>query len=395
MSRTIRFDSVGGASGNMLLGALVDLGADVDAIRRYLSTLSLEPFEITTEALREHGFAGTFLNVAIPPDTPMPHRHLSDIRRLIEEADLPADAAELTLLTFEKLANAEAAVHGTTPDKVHFHEVGAVDSIVDITGACLALHLLGIDHVEVGALPLGQGEIKTAHGVMPVPVPATVELLKGHPVKQTSEPFELVTPTGAALLMTWSEKLSGSNPCPTNCRVEATGVGFGQRKLQQRPNMIRAIMLQPEAASDELEPCLVLECNLDDTVPELLGSLSQKLLAGGALDVFTTSVQMKKQRPGTLLTVLCRLDDREAMLDAIFTESTTFGVREHVTRRTVLGRRHQAVETDYGTVRVKIGTWKGRDITTAPEHGDCVRCAEERGVAVRTVYEAALRAFTP
>jgi uncharacterized protein (DUF111 family) len=224
--------------------------------------------------------------------------------------------------------------------------------------------------------------------VLPVPVPATVELLKGHPTVQTQEPHELVTPTGAALLMEWK---SAASP-PSSVSTGPVGHGFGHRHLDSRPNLLRARLLETVEQDEATDDGLVLECQVDDTVPELLGALVERLLREGALDAFTTPVQMKKQRPGTLLTVLCRPGQKAALLDLIFRESTTFGVREYPTNRTVLERRHVEVETPYGAVRIKIGTWHGEDVTSAPEMDDCIKRAEEHGVAVRRVYEAALQA---
>jgi len=225
---------------------------------------------------------------------------------------------------------------------------------------------------------------------MPLPVPATTELLKGHPVVQTNEPNELVTPTGAALLTSWMQQFPA--PDYAAATITAIGNGIGHRELAGRTNLLRATVLETDSEDvSGTDTCLVLECNLDDTIPELIGSLSGKLLSQGALDVFTTPVQMKKQRPATLLTVLCRESERDALVDTVFAESTTFGVREYPVRRSVLDRRFEDVTTPYGTVKVKLGILRGEVITRAPEHDDCVRCAEEHGVAVRAVYEAAAR----
>lgn len=383
----LRFDSVGGASGDMVLSALIDLGVDVQELTSRLRSLSVEPFGIECEACRHGGFAGSRATVNIH-DHDHPHRHLSDIRDLIADSDLDESVKALSIKVFELLAEAEATVHGTTPDRIHFHEVGAMDSIVDIVGSCLALHMLNVDGVEVSSLPVGRGTVKCDHGVMPLPVPATAEMLKGHVTVATDEPFELVTPTGAALLCCWMAEM----PVSLGQRVvERTGYGFGHRELNSRPNLLRATLLEGGGNANTCDECLVLECNLDDMVPELIGSLTVKLMQNGALDVFTAPVQMKKQRPGTLLTVLARPGDREAMLDTVFAETTTFGVREYVAQRTILERRIVEVATSYGQVRVKIGIWKGKDITRAPEHDDCVARAEAAGVPVREVYEEALR----
>jgi uncharacterized protein (TIGR00299 family) protein len=371
----------------MILSALVDLGVDASELSSQLESLSIEPFGLECESCRDSGFAGTRVTVNIH-DHDHPHRHLADICGLINASALADPVKALSIKVFELLADAEAAVHGTTRDKIQFHEVGAMDSIVDIVGSCAALHMLGVDGVEVSPLPLGQGTVNCDHGVMPLPVPATAEILKGRATISTDEPYELVTPTGASLLCCWAAEMPVQSGERT---IERIGYGFGMRKLKSRPNLLRATLLERKGGTPSGDECLVLECNLDDMVPELVGSLTGKLMQKGALDVFTTPVQMKKQRPGTLLTVLARPADRDTLLDITFTETTTFGVREYITQRTILARRIVDVDTRYGRVRVKVGTWKGRDITRAPEHDDCVACAETAGVPVREVYEEALR----
>lgn len=400
--RLLNFSSIGGASGDMILAALVDLGVGPETLQAKIASLPIEPFVIEPEAVEAGGWTGTRLHVRIKPQDPSPHRHLSSIRELIADSALSDRTKALSIRVFERLATAEAAVHKTTAEKVHFHEVGAVDSLVDIVGACVARDLLNVDAVQVGPLPLGTGSTTCDHGPIPIPVPAVVELLKDHPVQQTDEPFELVTPTGAAVLTEWqaeSRQLSATHhdvgTHPTNFRIVAVGNGFGQRTLNGRPNLLRAALLESagEEPGELHDECCVLKCSIDDTVPELLGSLAQRLVDDGALDVFTTPAQMKKQRPGTLLTVLCRPDQRDGFVETIFRESTTFGIRESISRRTVLERRMVEVDTPYGAVHVKVGAWKGKDITRAPEHKDCVRCAEEHDVPVRLVYEEALRAL--
>ncbi|MFC1497585.1 nickel pincer cofactor biosynthesis protein LarC [Verrucomicrobiota bacterium] len=399
--KVLRFDSVGGASGDMILASFIDLGINAKTLQEKLYSLSIEKFDLQITPFAEHDFNGTQVSVNVPESDNLSRRTLKDIRKLIEESDLSQTVKTMAIDIFERLAEAEAKVHNTTPDKIHFHEVGAIDSIVDIVGCCIALEMLEVDKTEAGPLPIGKGTTKCAHGVLPLPVPATAKLLKGHPIEQTDEPFELVTPTGAAVLMTWTNKTSAFSLQPSV--LSRTGYGFGHRKLNNRPNMLRAMILETELRSpsvakamagrqvSSLSPlaCLILECNIDDTIPELIGSLSSKLIKKGALDVFTSPVQMKKQRPGTLLTVLCKPEDRETFIDMIFSESTTFGIREYTTHRTILERRHEEVETPYGKVRIKIGSWKGKDITHAPEHDDCVKCAEKHGVSVRKVYESA------
>jgi len=386
----LRFDSVGGASGDMLLAALAGLGADEDTVRRALASLDVEPFDLVFEPVKESGLRGLRADVRVRRAASS-HRHLQQIRDLIDRSQLPPAAKQMSVKVFEALAAAEGAVHGTEPERVHFHEVGAVDSIVDIAGCCTAFALLEVEGVTVTPLPLGQGTVATAHGRIPVPAPATVELLKGLPVTHTGEDAELVTPTAAALLTTWRAACAGRRADGPEEIVRAS-TAFGHRRLTGRPNLLRVLLTRPAAAQPVVDECVVLECNLDDTVPELVGSLCSRALEEGALDAYTTPVQMKKQRPGVVFTVLARAADRSRFLDLLFAETTTFGIREYGVRRTKLDRRHVDAVTPYGTVRVKVGTWRGRVLTRAPEHDDCVRRAREHGVPVRAVYEAALAA---
>ncbi len=388
--KTLHFEPVGGASGDMILGALIELGVEAQFLHDELARLPIGPFEIRADPAREHKMRGTRVTVSIPkPDRhDHPERRLSDIRDLISNSPLPAAVKEMSLKVFTRIGEAEAKVHGTPIDQVHFHEVGALDSIIDIVGCCLGLHRIGADAVAVGPLPQGRGVITCAHGTFPNPAPATVELSRGHPIVQTDEPFELVTPTGAALLTTWKT----AEAPPPGSRAARTGYSFGHWKLERRPNLLRATLFDSSDQSDPSDSCLVLECNIDDTTPELIGSLAQQLMEAGALDAFTTAVQMKKQRPGTLLTVLCKPERKPALLDLIFRESTTFGVREYPVTRTTLERRFEEVGTPYGHVRIKIGRWKGADVTFAPEMEDCMLRAREKSVPVRAVYEAASQA---
>jgi pyridinium-3,5-bisthiocarboxylic acid mononucleotide nickel chelatase len=388
--KILQFEMIGGASGDMVLGALIELGADANRLADGLSSLPIEPFDIEATPFQGDKIHGVQVAVRLH-DHPHHHaRNLRDIQKIITESKLPQRAKDLSLKVFDRIATAEAHVHGTTVDAVHFHEVGALDSIIDIVGCCLGLDLLGVDEVAVGPFPAGRGTIECAHGTFPNPAPATLELLKGFPVVQTDETKELVTPTGAALLTTWRTR----DHAPDGSRIVKTAYSFGHHKLEQRPNLLRATLLEAETASAG-GTCLVIECNIDDTTPELLGSLAQQLMEAGALDAFTTSVQMKKQRPGSLLTTLCDPEKKDILLDLIFRESTTFGVREYLTHRTMLERRTVDVNTRYGTIRIKIGRWKGQDVTFAPEMEDCIRRARENNAPVRAVYEAASEAAAP
>ncbi len=388
--KTLHFESIGGASGDMILGALIGLGVSVDELNEELKSMEIDPFEIVAEKVVEQGMSGVRAKVVLHKHHDHGHghhhgRHLNTILKLIAESGLPAAVKTQATEVFQRIGEAEAAIHGIDIEKIHFHEVGAMDSIIDIVGCCLALHKLGVEGVSIRSLPQGHGTIECAHGTYPNPAPATLRLLKGFPVEDADEPFELVTPTGAALISTWR---SGDVPV-AGSRAVKTAYSFGHRKLRNRPNLLRASLY--EMAEDQTaDECLVLECNLDDTTPELVGCLFDQLLEAGTLDVFTTPVFMKKQRPGVLLTVLCIPADREKMLDLIFQESTTFGIREYRSKRTVLERDFQTVKTRLGAVRMKMGRRKGNLITASPEIEDCRRLAQEEGVSVKSVYREAI-----
>ncbi len=392
--QTLHFESIGGASGDMILGALVGLGVSVDELNEELKSLKIDPFEIVVDEVVEQGMSGVRAKVVLHEHDHHDHghhhgRHLSTILKLIDDSELPALVKESAALVFQRIGEAEAAIHGVDIEKIHFHEVGAMDSIVDMVGCCLALYKLSVDAVSIRSLPQGHGTIECAHGTYPNPAPATLRLLEGFPVEEVDEPFELVTPTGAALLSTWR-----TAEIPTSgSRAVKTVYSFGHRKLKGRPNLLRATLYE-EAEDQTVDECLVLECNLDDTTPELVGCLFEQLLDAGALDVFTTSVLMKKQRQGILLTVLCIPADRVMMLDLIFCESTTFGIRERLEKRTILERSFQNVETPHGEVRIKIGRRNGEIITASPEIEDCRKCAVESSVPVKKVYDAALSIFS-
>lgn len=404
--KILRFDSVGGASGDMILGSLIGLGVDAHALSHALEALKAGEFTIEVSPAESHGIHGVRASVHLRghhhhhhhhhdhdhhhPDhahADHDHRGWIEIRDMIDGSTLPQAVKEQSATVFRRIAEVEARIHGTTIEQIHFHEVGAMDSIVDIVGSCLALHQLDVDQVVVSPLPIGHGTVTCAHGVYPSPTPATLDLLKGLPLVAVDEPFETVTPTGAALLSTWKNAES----IPPGSVVKASSYSFGQRKLKGRPNLLRATLFDT-TDSDATDRCTVLECNIDDTTPEIIGALTERLFAAGALDVFTAGVQMKKQRPGVLVTVLATAEAVEILKDVLFRESTTFGVRVYEAERTVLARRWITVNTEWGSIRVKIGTWRGEDVTIAPEMDDCVKAATEHSVPVRKVYDAARRA---
>jgi len=421
MKHFVRFDSVGGASGDMILSALAALGADLAAIEKAVNAFFPEPLQFRSEAARAAGLNGLRVTVHAEhrrhSDGEWPdarehaetadghgghhghaghahvHRGLAEIEQLLSQAPVADATRALALGVFRTLAEAEAKIHGKTPGTVHFHEVGAWDSVADIVGACFALEQLGVAGVSCGPLPAGTGTIHCAHGEMPNPAPATQELLAGMTVTQTDEPSELVTPTGAALLRVWTRTLE---PVPRETTVLRSAFGFGSRTLQGRPNVLRATLLAeaasasgPSAPEDGL---LVLEANLDDCNPEWLGALSSELLELGALDVWVTPAAMKKGRPGTVLSVLARDIVAAALRERIFRATTTFGIRDYAVRRETLARRFETAHTPWGDVPVKIGSLRGEDITASPEHDACAALARANNVTVRQVYDAAKRA---
>jgi uncharacterized protein (TIGR00299 family) protein len=398
--KTLHFESIGGASGDMILGALVGLGVSVKELNEELQSLKVDPFEIVVDEVVEQGMSGVRAKVVLHEHHHHHHhdhdhdhghhhgRHLSTIQKLIQASALPEPAKVRALEVFQKIGEAEAAIHGVDIEKIHFHEVGAMDSIVDIVGCCLALNKLGVDAVSIRSLPQGHGTIECAHGTYPNPAPATLRILEGFPVLEVDEPFELVTPTGAALLSSWRTLAAPAE----GSRAIKSAYSFGHRTLNGRPNLLRASLY--ETAEDQTaDEVLVLECNLDDMTPELVGSLFDQLLDAGALDVFTTPVQMKKQRPATLLSVLCVPAEREKMLNLIFEESTTFGIRERREKRSILERSFETVETPLGNVQIKIGRRKNAVVTASPEIKDCRRLAAEQRVAVKLIYQMAQSAW--
>lgn len=398
MSRLVYFDCASGASGDMLLGALVDLGLPVEVLRQELAKLPVHGYRLEARPVDRSGLRATKLDVLIDDgghEHEHPHaghtghhhhRGLRDILDLLGKSTLDAPVKDRAAALFRRLAEAEAAVHGTSPEAVHFHEVGAVDSIVDIVGAVCGLARLGADRFAASSLNAGTGSVTMSHGTFPVPPPATARLLQGVPVYGAGE-GELLTPTGALLVTAYA---SSYGPLPL-MRLEGVGHGAGSRDPAGRPNVLRLIVGEETAGASER--VLVLETEIDDMPAQLYGPLMDRLLASGALDVFYTPIQMKKGRPGLLVTVLCDPARREALEEILFTETTTLGVRRQEWDRTVLERDRVTVETPYGPVAVKRGRRAGRVYNAQPEFEDCRRVALERGVAVKEVWAAALAAY--
>ena len=382
--RVAYFDCPSGAAGDMIMGALVDAGAPFDALRDALRALPLSGWSLTRREVMKGPFRATKVEVDVDPSTAHPHRSLADIRAILDAASVDLPVRSRALQIFERLADAEARVHGTTPDRVQFHDVGAVDAIIDITGAAIALSLLGVDAVHVSALPIGGGFVQGAHGRMPVPGPGTAELLRGFPVVDTGVRAELLTPTGAAILTTVA---AGAGRMPPMV-VSAVGYGAGTMDLAGTPNVLRCF-LGDSADPAGVETIAQVETNIDDMSPQLYEPLMDRLFDAGALDVFLAPVVMKRSRPGIVLTALCAADRVDVITRILFEESTTIGVRWSERRRSPLVREVVACTTAYGTLSVKVSRLDGRVVTVTPEFADAVRIAREKGIPVREVLEQA------
>jgi pyridinium-3,5-bisthiocarboxylic acid mononucleotide nickel chelatase len=383
---TAYFDCFSGISGDMCLGALVDAGAPMEAIEKKLKKLHLGAFSITKRKVRRAGLAATKVDVVITKSRKGSARRWEEIRRIIKNAPLRDDVKEQAERIFRTLFEAEALVHGVRMHKAHLHELGAIDCLVDVFGTLIALDLLGIETVHASPVNLGGGTVKTAHGILPVPAPATAEILRGFPVYQAGAPFELTTPTGAAILATLSERFGAMPPFVP----EKIGMGAGSREIQGRPNVLR-IMIGKLSGRSEDGRVTVIETNIDDMNPQIYEYLVEKLLRKGALDVFLTQVIMKKMRPGVKLSVVCDEAKRNALIDSIFRETTSIGVRYHEMPRITMDRKHGKVPTGHGKVGVKISR-TGSFRKAMPEYEDCRKIAEEKGVPLLEIIEEAKRA---
>jgi pyridinium-3,5-bisthiocarboxylic acid mononucleotide nickel chelatase len=396
------FDCFSGISGDMTLGALVDAGCAVEHLRMELRGLQVPGWELTAEKVWKNGMAATYVKVVTEDQSK--HRSLSAILEILEKSQLAPEVRERAAAIFQKLGEAEARVHDVPVEKIHFHEVGAVDAIVDIVGACVGFHALGIERFACSALNVGGGTAKMAHGVLPVPAPATANLLRGKPTYSNGVQKELVTPTGAAIVATLCEAFGP----PPAMSVSTIGYGAGTADLEGQPNVLRIMVGEEVGAREEEEkgaqagvPVLlgieeeiaVVEANLDDMNPQIYGYFLEKALGAGALDVYTTPVQMKKNRPGTLLTVLCKPQDTNALMTLIFAETTTFGVRTYRAQRRVLPREWVNVGTEFGEVRIKVSRVNGRILHVAPEFEDCRKLAAEKDVPLQRVIAEAMRKY--
>jgi uncharacterized protein (TIGR00299 family) protein len=404
MARVLYFDCFSGASGDMVLGALLDAGLPLEELRRALGSLAIDGASVSAARVLRAGVSATKFIVEDKTAGGHSHSHdhghdhghahehahrsLADINKLIERSALSAKAQARAKALFQRLGEAEAAIHQIPVEKIHLHEVGALDSIIDIVGSVFALEWFAADRIVSSPLNVGGGMVNSAHGLFPVPAPATVKLLAGVPVYSSGVQSELVTPTGA-LLVTGYATSFGPTPAMT---VDRVGYGAGDRDLPSTPNVLR-VLIGESSDQASTERIVVLECEIDDMNPQIFGPVMDQLYAAGALEVYFASVQMKKNRPGTLLTILARPEQREAFTSIVFRETTTIGVRYHEVTRERLEREIVAIQTPIGSVRFKIARLGGAIMNAAPEFDDCLRIAAERGLPVKDVQAIATKAY--
>jgi len=395
--RIVYFDCFAGVSGDMIVGALLDLGVDFDALKRELSSLAISSYGIKTRPVERGGIAATKFDVEVDLGD-QPARTLADIRSIILESSLSEITKKRSLAVFERLADAEAKVHGTTQNEIHFHEVGAVDSIIDVVGTMIGFEILGVERFYCSPLRVGRGVIEAEHGRLPVPAPATAELLNGVPVYSGDLEGEFVTPTGAAIVATLCETF-GHLP---EMKLSGVGYGAGSRDPMGLPNVLRVMLGEMADAGTEIESSVasrqdhsvtVIETNIDDMNPQVYGFVMERAFAMGALDVFMIPAQMKKDRPGVLLTVLCKLEMTEALIEMLLAETTTLGVRYYRANRRVLERATETVDTDYGPVRIKVARDGEHTLHFQPEYEDCARLALESQTPLIEVQAAANAAY--
>ena len=385
--RTIYFDCFAGASGDMILGALVDAGVNPEQLQQQIGLLGVSGYSIDFETVDRSGISATYARVRTAHEHS--HRHLSDILQIIYGSSLPDSVKERAARIFSRLAEAEARVHNEPIEKVHFHEVGALDAIIDVVGAAIGFELLGAKRFVCSPLHVGSGTVEMDHGRFPVPPPAVAELLKGAPFYSSDIPGELLTPTGAAILSTVCDSFG---PVP-KMKLEQTGYGAGTRQYEKFPNVLRILVGEDEATVSADERLLMIETNMDDISPQILGHVMDRALTLGALDCYFTAIQMKKNRPGVLLSVLCKTEDRERFMQILFAETTTLGVRSYEVERRALQRSVVRVETRYGPIDVKVAQLNGHIIKDMPEFEQCRQAALNAGVPLREVEDAARASF--
>jgi pyridinium-3,5-bisthiocarboxylic acid mononucleotide nickel chelatase len=383
--KTVYLDCFSGISGDMMLGALVDAGVPLDAIRAGVASLGLPNCDLVAHEVKRRGFRATKVDVQHEPEHA--HRHLHHITDMIDHCELTTRQKDLAKRIFQRLGEAEAKVHGTTIQRVHFHEVGAVDSIADIVGSAIGIDLLGADRIECSPIPTGSGSVKIAHGLVSVPAPATAELLQGIPLASSSIQSELTTPTGAAIVSTVVDRFGPLPPM----RIERIGYGAGSRDFEAQANLVRLLIGHSDGAVLQ-DQVWMLQTNLDDQSGELIGHTLQLLMDAGALDVYTTAIHMKKDRPAVMLSVLCEAEDAEALTQMMFRETTTLGVRRWPLTRQKLARQAITVDTPWGPVQGKLALLDDGP-RFSPEYEACRTVAISHQVPLQQVYQAAHRAY--
>ena len=386
------FDCFAGISGDMTLGALVDAGADFERLKAELGKLGVEDYELKLDKVVKHGIAASDVTIQIEHHDHGHHHHgrgFTKIKQMIESSELSDRIKSRAVAVFRRLGEAEAKIHGKTIDEIHFHEVGAIDAIVDIVGACICLELLAIDKVYASPVPTFHGTVDIAHGTFPLPAPATAELLKDVPWRELGIEGEIVTPTGAAIL---AELAEGFGPMPA-MTIQAIGYGAGKKDFGL-PNVLRVVIgEQTNHGGGEHKSVQVIETNIDDISPQVFEVVMERLFAAGALDVFMTPIQMKKNRPAILLSVICAPSDTEKMTDVIFEETSSIGVRISTQQRICLPREIVVVETVYGPIRLKVALKDGKPINVQPEYEDCKAAAAKHSVPLKMVRDAAVGEF--
>ena len=385
--RVIYFDCFSGISGDMILGSLVDLGVDVKLIRKELKKINLKGYKLTSHQVKRNGIMGTKVNVVIDPSIQKRNqaRSFTDIKKLIVKSSLSENVKTDSIEIFRRIGTVEAKIHGTSLDKIHFHEIGAIDSIVDIVGGAICMSLLNIDIVFSSALNTGEGLINCEHGTIPIPAPATLKLLEGIPCYSSGTKNELTTPTGAAFIGYYGSKF-GSLP---TMNIMKSGYGAGSHEIKEIPNLLR-VVLGEVLIPYKVITMKVIETNIDDMNPEFYDHIMSQLLIAGAADVFLTAVHMKKNRPGTLLTTVVSNDKFHSVVQIILEETSTFGIRHYDVVRTELKRENKVIKTPFGKVRIKVGTFAGSRLTVSPEYEDCKKLALKKGIPVKRVYEETL-----
>jgi len=373
-------DCFSGVSGDMLVGSLLDAGLPFEELEGIISGLNLDGYTISAKKEGRNNIFGTRFHVSLK-EKHQKARYLKDIKEIITSGDIPLAVVEKCISIFEKLAITEGEIHHISPDELHFHEVGAVDSIIDIVGSVVGIYLLGIEKLFVSRMPVGKGIITSAHGKIPLPSPATIALLEGVPIYDSGQEVEMVTPTGAALI---TSLCSSFGPMPSMI-VERVGYGVGSRTLADKPNLLR-ILIGNDIDKQRSETVVVLESNLDDMSPELLGYLMDRLFDAGAKDVTFSHIQMKKNRPGIQLQVIGQPEDKDRLSSIIFKESTTLGIRFNYSQRSILTRGELMVESPWGKMRVKKIVNQGGKTTLLPEYEECRRVAKANNLALRDVY---------